>query len=98
MRRQLFGLAMIALLGFAAAPGLALESSNDGAVEADGHSNEVAPRECCKICRKGKACGDSCIARDRECHQPPGCACNGVVDALDADSRGVLTEGLPCKN
>lgn len=32
---------------------------------------------CCKVCRKGKACGDSCIARDKECRQPPGCACDG---------------------
>jgi hypothetical protein len=98
MRRQLFGLAMIAMLGVVAAPGLALEPSNNDAVEANGHAIEVASRECCKICRKGKACGDSCIARDRECHQPPGCACNGVVGALDAETRGVLTEGWPCKN
>ena len=32
---------------------------------------------CCKICSKGKACGDTCIARDRTCHVGPGCACNG---------------------
>lgn len=31
---------------------------------------------CCKTCRKGKACGDSCIPRDHDCHEPPGCACN----------------------
>jgi hypothetical protein len=31
---------------------------------------------CCKTCHKGKACGDSCIAKDRRCHQPPGCACD----------------------
>jgi hypothetical protein len=35
-----------------------------------------APSTCCKICRTGTACGDSCIARDRTCHQPTGCACN----------------------
>ena len=33
--------------------------------------------ECCKICRKGKACGDTCVSRDKDCHQPPGCACDG---------------------
>jgi hypothetical protein len=33
--------------------------------------------ECCKVCSKGKACGDSCIARSRACHKPPGCACDG---------------------
>jgi len=32
---------------------------------------------CCKVCRAGKACGDSCISRDKTCHQPPGCACDG---------------------
>ncbi|MDF1791697.1 MAG: hypothetical protein P1U88_07305 [Thalassobaculaceae bacterium] len=32
---------------------------------------------CCKICRKGKACGNSCISRDKSCHRPPGCACDG---------------------
>jgi hypothetical protein len=35
-----------------------------------------APRPCCKICTKGKACGDTCISRDKTCHKPPGCACN----------------------
>jgi hypothetical protein len=32
---------------------------------------------CCKVCNKGKACGDSCINRSYTCHQPPGCACDG---------------------
>lgn len=32
---------------------------------------------CCKVCIAGKACGDSCIAKNKTCHQPPGCACNG---------------------
>jgi len=32
---------------------------------------------CCKICREGKACGNTCISRDKMCHQPPGCACDG---------------------
>lgn len=32
---------------------------------------------CCKICSKGKACGNSCISRSYTCHKPPGCACNG---------------------
>lgn len=32
---------------------------------------------CCKICRKGKACGDSCISRAYTCHKGPGCACDG---------------------
>ena len=32
---------------------------------------------CCKVCRAGKACGDSCISRDKACHKGKGCACNG---------------------
>jgi uncharacterized protein YraI len=34
-------------------------------------------RACCKICSKGKACGDTCISRSYTCHVGPGCACNG---------------------
>jgi hypothetical protein len=37
----------------------------------------LAQRVCCKICRKGKACGNSCISREYKCHKPPGCACDG---------------------
>lgn len=35
---------------------------------------------CCKICRKGKACGDTCINRSYTCHVGPGCACNAMID------------------
>jgi len=33
---------------------------------------------CCRVCKKGKACGDTCIPRRRACHTPPGCACDGL--------------------
>jgi len=33
--------------------------------------------DCCKNCDLGKACGDTCIDADLECHQPSGCACDG---------------------
>ena len=33
-------------------------------------------RYCCKCCREGKACGDTCISRSYTCHKPPGCACD----------------------
>lgn len=36
----------------------------------------VAAGTCCKICTKGKACGDTCIAANKKCHQPKGCACD----------------------
>ena len=40
--------------------------------------SEPAPaaRTCCKVCSKGKACGDSCISKSYTCHKPPGCACD----------------------
>ncbi|WP_133239520.1 hypothetical protein [Pararhodobacter aggregans] len=31
------------------------------------------PASCCRICTRGNAC----ISRNRRCHQPPGCACDG---------------------
>lgn len=43
--------------------------------ESEPQATEYAA-ECCKVCRKGKACGNSCIARDKQCHQPSGCACD----------------------
>ena len=42
-------------------------------------TRHAAELGCCKICRKGKACGNSCIARHLNCHQPPGCACDGFI-------------------
>jgi hypothetical protein len=32
---------------------------------------------CCRVCTRGKACGNTCIARNLTCHVGPGCACNG---------------------
>lgn len=32
---------------------------------------------CCKVCRSGKACGDSCIDSSKSCNVGRGCACNG---------------------
>jgi hypothetical protein len=40
-------------------------------------ATSTMPAACCKMCTKGKACGNSCISRDKICHQPPGCACDG---------------------
>jgi len=46
--------------------------------------HDVTPRadtcvpadQCCKICSKGKACGNTCIRRSYDCHKGRGCACN----------------------
>lgn len=51
----------------------AASSALDTATEA----NAASPMACCKTCTKGKACGDSCIAKNKDCHQPAGCACDG---------------------
>jgi hypothetical protein len=40
-------------------------------------SGHFASQQCCKICRQGKACGDSCISRQDTCHVGQGCACDG---------------------
>lgn len=44
--------------------------------DALGNVDDVSAK-CCKVCRKGKACGDSCIAKSKQCHKGPGCACDG---------------------
>lgn len=31
---------------------------------------------CCRLCKEGKACGDSCLSRNRECRNRAGCACD----------------------
>lgn len=42
------------------------------------HSNRADQSPvCCKICTVGKACGNTCISRDKTCHVGPGCACDG---------------------
>jgi hypothetical protein len=35
------------------------------------------PKQCCRTCRKGKACGNGCISQERQCTKAPGCACDG---------------------
>ncbi|WFF42868.1 hypothetical protein EVC62_15950 [Salinicola endophyticus] len=52
----------------AVAPEFSTLSADNGQLLAQG---------CCKVCRKGKACGNSCISRNYTCHRPPGCACDG---------------------
>jgi hypothetical protein len=32
--------------------------------------------ECCRVCDRGKACGNSCIKATYNCHKGRGCSCN----------------------
>ena len=47
--------------------------------EADAGGSCVPREQCCKVCVKGKACGNTCIKAEYQCHKAAGCAC-------DADS------------
>lgn len=73
-------LMLAALLSASAAPALAPPPS-PAAGNAWARILQSLPQpqhaSCCRICRRGYACGNSCISRDRRCHQPTGCACNG---------------------
>ncbi len=37
---------------------------------------QVTSPACCRVCTRGKACGNACISRAFQCRQPPGCACD----------------------
>jgi competence protein ComEC len=41
-----------------------------------GRARDTLVRDCCRVCTRGKACGNACINRSYTCHQPPGCACD----------------------
>ncbi|RAK01634.1 hypothetical protein B0I24_101257 [Aliidiomarina maris] len=50
---------------------------SQASTQADENS-PLAQTACCRTCTKGKACGDSCIARDKTCRRGRGCACNAT--------------------
>jgi len=49
---------------------------------------------CCKICRSGQACGNSCISWAKTCRVGPGCACQG----FQLDSEELNAEAFKLKN
>ena len=59
---------------------------------------EPAKPACCKLCRAGKACGHSCIAKDKDCSTstPPGCACDFDA-AADSGAAGSSEPSTCCK-
>jgi hypothetical protein len=36
----------------------------------------IPASQCCKVCRKGKGCGNSCIRASYACKKSRGCACD----------------------
>ena len=50
-------------------------ASDSGGSPFDSNSRKVTAAKCCKVCTKGKPCGDTCIAQDKVCQVEPGCAC-----------------------
>jgi len=50
---------------------------DDGTPPSGGGTTTRPADGCCKICKTSKACGNACIARELNCTQPAGCACDG---------------------
>ncbi len=67
------------MLGFVLSFLVGISSVSAQTANACFEADEVpaTPAACCRICTTGKACGNSCINRQLECHQPTGCACDG---------------------
>jgi hypothetical protein len=61
----------------ATSPSRARPITNEEAGGTDDSGAGGGGGSCCKVCRKGKACGDTCIAANRACTVGPGCACDG---------------------
>ncbi len=64
------------VLAFTAKAGPAPAISNDQLACTAESRLQLVSDACCKHCKKGKACGDSCISRSKTCTQAPGCACD----------------------
>lgn len=62
---RILPIAGLILLGASAPIGVAACNASD------------ATGSCCKVCRTGKACGDTCIEASKTCTRGAGCACNG---------------------
>lgn len=45
----------------------------------------LQPAACCRVCKKGKACGNSCISKSKTCRKSPGCACDGYMPEVPSD-------------
>ena len=66
--------------------------SNGSGCHYEDSEPEYSP-SCCKICKTGKACGDSCVSQSNNCSKPKGCACDAT--AIDIDNDGIPDESDP---
>ena len=76
-KKRIFG-ALLTLATIATwAPAIRAELPMQPAARSAETSLACIPRsQCCKVCSKGKACGNSCIRADYNCHKGAGCACD----------------------
>lgn len=58
-------------------PPLPQARAQEKAAKGKSTPKQNADGKCCRTCKSGKACGDSCIAKTSTCNKAPGCACNG---------------------
>jgi hypothetical protein len=57
---------------------IVLLTSSTPLITACGEGDSTGPsKTCCRVCKEGKPCGDTCIARTSTCRTSGGCACQG---------------------
>lgn len=55
---------------------------------------------CCRVCKSGKPCGDSCISRSSQCSKPTGCACasggqsSTILPLLNNDQSNIAPQSV----
>lgn len=51
-------------------------------------ASDAAAGACCRVCTRGKACGNSCIAAHLTCRRGAGCACNAGEARRSSSASG----------
>jgi hypothetical protein len=68
---------MLELCAAGQAPPLPQQRKQEKLAKPEASAKHDTDKTCCRTCKSGKACGDSCIAKTSNCTKPPGCACDG---------------------
>jgi hypothetical protein len=68
----------VALLLASAAPYVVARADQANMVAPLATSTAQTPQQCCRVCRKGQPCGDSCISAEKQCKRSTGCACSAA--------------------